>query len=78
MTTKLYFLLQNYKVEIAATSEEAENQLSTIRPTIHNLTNPREILTLVESIVGIQSTTIKDNNTDEIVLSSGLLEEENE
>jgi hypothetical protein len=78
MTTKLYFSLQNYKVQITTTNTEAENQLSDIRPTIQNLTNPREILALIESIAGIQSTIIKDNNTDEIILSSGLLEEENE
>lgn len=78
MTTKLYFLLQNYKLEITAMNAEVENQLSDIRPSIHALTNPREILALVESIVGIQSTIIREKNTNEVILSSGLLEEENE
>lgn len=73
MKTNVSFVLENYKVDIVASNQEASYELESIRPSIHSLSNPRELLSSIESVVGVESTIIKDINTDEIIISSGLL-----
>lgn len=76
MKVNLSFLLDTYKVDVVAANQDVATELTSIRPSLQSLSNTRELLSAIESVVGVESTTIKDLDTDEIVLSSGLLQPE--
>ena len=64
--------LTNFTVDINTESPIASQAFMEAYPNLKNETNPRVILSLVESIPGILSTTIKKLDTEEIILSSGI------
>lgn len=72
-------ILTNFTVEIGTESPIASQAFIESYPNIKNETNPRQILSIVESIPGISSTTIRKIDSEDIVLSSGVfLPEENQ
>lgn len=78
MKVNLSFLLDTYKVDVVAANQDVATELTSIRPSLQSLSNTRELLSAIESVVGVESTTIKDLITDEVILSSGLLQPEDD
>ena len=73
MTTTVDLVLNNYNVSVTTNSDEALASVSNLTSQILELTNPRDILSAIESISGVESTLIKNPQTNEVLLSSGLL-----
>lgn len=65
--------LVNYNVSVITNSEVAASAVRDLTSAILTLTNPRDILSAIESISGVESTVIKNPQTNDILLSSGLL-----
>jgi hypothetical protein len=72
MISNINFVLDNYRVEVAVDSEAAQN-VAGLEQSVSSLTNPREILSAIESVSGVQSTVIRNLEDNQIVLSSGLM-----
>lgn len=72
MISNINFVLDNYRVEVAVDSEAAQN-VASLEQSVSSLTNPREILSAIESVSGVQSTVIRNLEDNQIVLSSGLM-----
>lgn len=65
--------LVNYNVSVITNSEVAASAVRDLTSAMLTLTNPRDILSAIESISGVESTVIKNPQTNDILLSSGLL-----
>lgn len=73
MSTTLNFLLSNYAVSVTTISESSALEVDQLLDRLQNLTNPREIVSMIESVSGVEQTVLKNPQTEEVVLSSGLL-----
>jgi hypothetical protein len=73
MSQTLELVLTHYTVTVNV-ADEGASEVSNLAGHLTNLTNPRDVLSVIESINGVSSTIIKNINTEEVVLSSGLLE----
>jgi hypothetical protein len=62
--------LDNFDVEITTGSMLAGQTFIEAYPNLKKITNPREILSTVEGIPGIESTTIREQTNGDIVISS--------
>lgn len=78
MTNNHTLRLTNFTVEISTESPIAAQSFIESYPNIKNESNPRKVLSLVESIPSILSTTIRNIDTEEIILSSGVFAPEEE
>jgi hypothetical protein len=76
MSVNLDLLLDNYTVSVTTASESSSLEVSQLLTSLQKLTNPREIVSTIESIVGVEQTVVKNPQTEEVVLSSGLLSPE--
>jgi|LakMenE01Jun11ns_1017448.scaffolds.fasta_scaffold9242393_1 hypothetical protein len=76
MSTTLNLLLNNYTVSVTTVSESSAESVNQLLGSLQNLTNPREIVSIIESTAGVEQTVVKNPQTEEIVLSSGLLSPE--
>lgn len=76
MSVNLDLLLDNYTVSVTTVSESSSLEVSQLLTNLQKLTNPREIVSTIESIVGVEQTIVKNPQTEEVVLSSGLLSPE--
>lgn len=73
MSTTLNLLLSNYTVSVTTASESSSLAVEQLFDMLQNLTNPREIVSTIESVSGVEQTVVKNPQTEEVVLSSGLL-----
>lgn len=73
MSTTLNLLLSNYTVAVTTASESSALAVDQLADRLQNLTNPREIVSIIESVSGVEQTVVKNPQTEEVVLSSGLL-----
>jgi hypothetical protein len=76
MSIQLDLFLDNYNVAITVISEDVVPVITDLETSLKSLTNPREIVSSIESVVGVEATIVKNPQTDEILLSSSLLSPE--
>lgn len=64
--------LQNYNVSVTFDDSKMQD-IELVVSSVFELDNPREIVSVIESIATVESVVVNDSETDEVILSSGLL-----